>query len=355
MMNLQKLQGMGFQENTIAPYGRCVVVPGDKFDPDWEADLGDQGHKCFEAFLDKKPVMLVQIESKLTGTEENPAKVVYSPPLAAKEPNKQDQIWTRWSDAEDQRLLKRMSEVPGSIEEKLSKIFLEFPGRTPVAIKLHYRKLSHKQKAPSEPGSGKWKGGKGWTIEEDDILVELWKKKLKVPQIAPHLPNRSQDAVQDRLSALQTLGRIKPRWRKGEGKRHRSKVENVANVDNVAKGEKVEKKEQIRKADTCPECGLAMDLCCCDEEKKEQRRIGSGPGHIAPTHAPMSIPKDAPVTKDPIVSLLEEIRNLLTPQTYDFEYCCRNCGEHGHVCESVKIWEFCPVCGKPLIVWNVEA
>ncbi len=62
----------------------------------------------------------------------------------------------------------------------------------------------------------------------------------------------------------------------------------------------------------------------------------------------------APV-ENPMVTLLTEIRDLLTPEAFDFDYHCPECNEHGSVCNSEKVWLSCPVCGAPLIIWNVEA
>lgn len=65
----------------VAPYGTCIVVPGAEFDPDNEANLFDQGYKCFDTSIDGKPVTLVRLVKAEKGSGE---KTVYSPPPAAK-------------------------------------------------------------------------------------------------------------------------------------------------------------------------------------------------------------------------------------------------------------------------------
>lgn len=44
----------------VSPYGFVIVVPADKFDPDWEVYLADHGFKCIEFSLGGKPVVLVK-------------------------------------------------------------------------------------------------------------------------------------------------------------------------------------------------------------------------------------------------------------------------------------------------------
>lgn len=59
----------------VAPYGECIVVQGDRFDPDWEAELGDQGFRCHFTDLDMRAVTLVQLKKAVAE-----GKVVYVPP-----------------------------------------------------------------------------------------------------------------------------------------------------------------------------------------------------------------------------------------------------------------------------------
>jgi hypothetical protein len=58
-----------------------------------------------------------------------------------------------------------------------------------------------------------------WTLDEDNLLVELWNKtpRLTVNAIAAEFlvkfPKRSQGSIGNRLTGLQNEGRIQPRWK----------------------------------------------------------------------------------------------------------------------------------------------
>jgi hypothetical protein len=58
--------------------------------------------------------------------------------------------------------------------------------------------------------------------------------------------------------------------------------------------------------------------------------------------------------KESLSGLLKEIRDSLKPSTFSFDYACPEGCSFGTVNDAEKIWRCCPVCGKPLIVWNVE-
>jgi predicted RNA-binding Zn-ribbon protein involved in translation (DUF1610 family) len=81
----------------------------------------------------------------------------------------------------------------------------------------------------------------------------------------------------------------------------------------------------------------------------------STPVHI-PTYVPTGIEAAGPV-KDPILSIIEEIRNLLInqfkPEPVVFKAYCRKCKDSRSV-EDDEVWRVCPRCGEPLIIWNVE-
>ena len=59
----------------VAPYGECLVVDGKLFDPDWEAELADQGIRCFESSAAGRVVTLVKLNRAVPE-----GKVVYVPP-----------------------------------------------------------------------------------------------------------------------------------------------------------------------------------------------------------------------------------------------------------------------------------
>lgn len=145
MVSFQELKEK-YPIHNIAPYGACIVVPGNEFDPDWEAELEEQGVKCFFTDLDKRPVTLVQLKRSTPWAE----KLVYGPPVAAspskaKRGRPKDAGKTmRWSQTDNESLLREWQRARGDVEEKAKALVKQFPGRTPKAIELHYRKLLRK-------------------------------------------------------------------------------------------------------------------------------------------------------------------------------------------------------------------
>lgn len=48
-----------FTVRTLQGFGEVIIIPGDEFDPDWEAQLGEE-YECLEHTYYRKPVMLVR-------------------------------------------------------------------------------------------------------------------------------------------------------------------------------------------------------------------------------------------------------------------------------------------------------
>jgi len=184
----------------VAPYGACVVVPGAEFDPDWEVALGDQGYRCIMTDLDMRPVTLVQ-RKDARSNESKDEKLVYAPKedggeksMESKENRKSKELKPQrnnvkpkkeivyWSKKDEDRLLKRMAKVRGTLDEKVKQLMPEFPGRTDLSLLLKWRKLKRAEKAKSQK-SAKIAGpffSKVEEVEEKPILsdylpfVELW-------------------------------------------------------------------------------------------------------------------------------------------------------------------------------------
>jgi len=199
----------------VPPYGECIVVPGDKFDPDWEVDLGDQDHACFNVLLDRKPVTLVQLEKSvgavtLKGSLEADSKTELPGVNSAEFP---------WSDEDEKKLLRRMNELEGTVYERAELLVPEFHGRSAVALRQKFYKLTGLRGSSRSKSRPKPKFlYVPWSVKEDDLLIELWNKRvnnkrLKRSAIAEKLPGRSHESIQNRLKALQKLGRIEPRWK----------------------------------------------------------------------------------------------------------------------------------------------
>jgi hypothetical protein len=132
----------------VPPHGECIVVPGDQFDPDWEAFLDEQGYGCVFTDFGEKPVTLV-LTIKRHGKSE---RTVYEPRTEKKEPptpeatrkgrsNLSAMKGPQWGLKDEQRLISRINELKGSLEEKCRALTKEFQERSPNAILQKYRKL----------------------------------------------------------------------------------------------------------------------------------------------------------------------------------------------------------------------
>lgn len=198
-----------FPVKDVALYGACIVVPGDKFDPDWEDQLCAQGHKVVMTSLDGKVVTLVKLEVKFEEDKKDPAA------------NLQSKVWSQ-DDAET--LLKRMRELPGTVEQKCVQLAKEFKGRSPAAVHQKYVKLQRRLKKQAMPRDAQQRAkdarhkkyGDDWRPEEDLLLIELHKKQLPYWKIAKEMqerfPNRTDHAIFYRIGALQKEGKVKPRF-----------------------------------------------------------------------------------------------------------------------------------------------
>jgi hypothetical protein len=142
-ITIQKLIGMFPKQLHAVEHGDCIVIPGDRFDPDWEADLAEQGHGCFEVELDAKPVMLVALN---TLTVDQDTSEVASPETAKKESKR-----GCWAIKEEQALMHLASELPGPIERQFANMGSQL-GRSAKAVQLKYYELKRIEKREREKG-----------------------------------------------------------------------------------------------------------------------------------------------------------------------------------------------------------
>jgi len=275
--------GLGHE---VAHHGLCIVVPADRFLPQWEPQLRSLGYYIIQTRdLQHKKVVLVT-HDKPESTHDEPAApssaTNESTPFTSSTSSTGARVRgnlsaAEWSGTDKERLLKRVAELGGTIEEKCKLLTNEFPGRSAAAIHQKYVKLQRARKAelpsgslaefpwsdaderkllqrmnelegtvyeraallmPEFPGRSvvslrqkfyKLTGLKGsskrkprprpellhvpWTPKEDELLIELWNRRLIASAIAQKLPGRSLEAVHNRLGTLQNLKRIKPRWK----------------------------------------------------------------------------------------------------------------------------------------------
>jgi hypothetical protein len=209
-----------FPLKEVPPYGSCIVVPGSEFNPDWEAELDDQGFLCAFTDLDQKAVTLVRLGKKL-GSEPAEREVPRSPSPA---------LPKRWSPEEDEVLVKLWNE-----RVLIEKMTPSFPGRTEAAIRLRIQRLEKYGKIKKRTGRPKGSltktSVKRWSDQEGQLLIELWNKDVKVPDMLARFPGRTRNSVAMRIDILQKSGTIKPRWKAGEGVRNKSDTSADKSVD----------------------------------------------------------------------------------------------------------------------------
>jgi transposase len=177
MMSVEELRKQ-FPVRQVTFYGECIVVPGTKFDPDWEAVLGDAGYNCINTDFEGKAVTLVRLRKPNAAGELPATKTVFEAPA----PSQSNNVTKLQSD---------------------HKITTE-PPREQAGIQREFKG----KKRPSGPD---------WTLEENEKLIALWSQtpKLKKRVIAASFPGRTEVAVVQRLNRLRKKGTIKGRWVKG--------------------------------------------------------------------------------------------------------------------------------------------
>lgn len=214
-LNLEELK-QKFPIKDVPPYGSCIVVPGSEFNPDWEAELDDQGFLCAFTDLDQKAVTLVRLGKKL-GSE----PVERSAGLPK-----------HWSPEEDEVLVKLWNE-----RVLIEKMTPSFPGRTEAAIRLRIQRLEHhgriKKRAGRPKGPPK-SSVRRWSDQEEQLLIELWNKDMKVPDMLAQFPGRTRNSVAMHINILQKSGAIKPRWKADEGKRKKLEESKAGKAPTVA-------------------------------------------------------------------------------------------------------------------------
>jgi hypothetical protein len=188
-INVQKLRGMKFQEDNVPPYGNCIIVPGDKFDPDWECLLEDQGHPCVFTDIAGKKVTLV----RLMGEKASSAKMARLEEVG---------VGTPKTSTESRPAVSTVKPPPKRIPQWLVK------------------NPEHQ-----------------WGDDDDKKLVILWNQKprLSVPVIAKEFPKRTLASVYGEVAALQRAHVIEQRLPRKHPKPPRRKPGPRAKTDRAEK------------------------------------------------------------------------------------------------------------------------
>lgn len=143
----------------VEPWGECIIIQGDEFDPDWEAELADQGYNCHEGIQDDYPVMYIQLT-----------------PAAPKIP--------------------------------------EFA----VSSKVQSNEVKEMEKKVEVKVRGRgWKTGPDWTQAQIDLLTACWEnlkelpKETRAAQLAkmPEFSGRSANAIYQKVFKLQASKDVK--------------------------------------------------------------------------------------------------------------------------------------------------
>jgi hypothetical protein len=244
----------------VKPHGWCIVVPGDKFDPDWEFQLEDQGFKVYLVELNRRSVALVSLAKK---AGEGSEKVVYTPPPKAtvekidpesepilKQPSKHKRGGKiiPWTQQETEPLLSEWPLVRGTVVEKAASLMSLFPGRTPKGIELRYRKITRSAENPREP---RRRGrGKDWSDGDVEKLVNLWNGPMTKSEIEKAFPGRTSKSVRMVLTRLRKAGRIQKR-QPGPRKRIQKAQQPLKELHVSSKPEKVfmTSKEEVEKVE----------------------------------------------------------------------------------------------------------
>jgi hypothetical protein len=147
MVSINELK-QRFIVRDVAPYGSCIVVPGDEFNPDWEAELDidviqtDFGDPA-------KPFTLIPLKG------EKPSGIPVLPEKEKKAPEaKKHRVFNilakEWSREDIERLLTRWPQVKGTARQKSELLAKEFPERKQNSIYQKYWSLQKKTKAESK-------------------------------------------------------------------------------------------------------------------------------------------------------------------------------------------------------------
>ncbi len=112
----------------VQGYGKCLVILGSEFDPDWEAELDDQGFTVLFETWNNHPMTVVPLKVLV-----NEVKNVDKAKL--------------WSNVEDDLLVSLWNAVPQlSVSEIASKFRARFPSRSESGVANRIQHLQQKNK-----------------------------------------------------------------------------------------------------------------------------------------------------------------------------------------------------------------
>lgn len=179
MITVEELKAK-FAVRDVAPYGSCIVIPGDQFDPDWEYFLGEEGYKCHMSDIDGKPVTLVKLKS--AGKSEGELEVYRpyrQPPSPSLNPER------RWKAEEDELIIALWNQKQHNVSEIHAELHKRFPNRTEDAVKCRITRLIKAGKI-----HGRWHKGEGKKKTEKTRRAGIEPAPLAPsPQAPPSTPS----------------------------------------------------------------------------------------------------------------------------------------------------------------------
>jgi hypothetical protein len=198
--------------------GKCLAVPGSEFDPDWEAELDDQGFTVLFETWDNHPMTVVPL--KILGDKE-----------VQKMENKvemEEKARVYWSPEEDAFLVElwksdlTIDQISLSVAEKfpirVGKAVKSRLDRLKTAGKIQCRKHSgnevkkmEKKNQVAGRGSG-CRQGPDWTQAQTDLLTASWEQLKALPKEKraqllakmPEFAGRSANSILQKAYKLQT-------------------------------------------------------------------------------------------------------------------------------------------------------
>lgn len=194
----QELQ-LTYPMRNVPPHGDCLIIPGDKFDPDFEVFLDDAGHNCVFTELDQQKVTLV------------------------------------------------LSRAHSKIERKktVDEPKMKIGGERKTETKMEEKKEVKRPNMRSPEMR--------WSEQEDALLVELWNQGFPVhaiiTQFRAKFPKRSPGGVSARTSLLQVKGRIQSRWKKNRKGKTIAKAEKAPALSEIKPLDYEERQKVIDKRD----------------------------------------------------------------------------------------------------------
>lgn len=109
---------------TSEVYGKCIVVAGAEFDPDWESYLSDEGFDCVSLNLAGKPVVLVPLRKAVPSLKGDKLKR------------------SLWTPVQDAFLISLWTKTPQlSISQIVKQVEARFPCRRGQAVKKRLERL----------------------------------------------------------------------------------------------------------------------------------------------------------------------------------------------------------------------